>query len=56
MIGPVLPKFGKQLPGLTYNDDEYIRGLYKDFIIIDASWAYGMNKSKKSSEIIIVSQ
>jgi len=41
---------------VTYNDDEYIRGLYKDFIIIDASWAYGMNKSKKSSEIIIVSQ
>ena len=40
---------------LTYNDCEYIRNLYKEFKIIDASWAYGMNKTKKSSEIIILS-
>ena len=40
---------------LTYNNCEYIRGLYKDYTIIDASWSYGMNASKESSEIVIVS-
>jgi DNA adenine methylase len=40
---------------MTYNNCEYIRELYKDFDIIDAEWAYGMNKSKESSEIVIVS-
>ena len=40
---------------LTYNDCQYIRELYKDYLIIEASWSYGMNKSKKSSEIIILS-
>lgn len=29
--------------------------MYKDFIIIDVSWSYSMNKTKKSSEIIIIS-
>lgn len=28
--------------------------MYKDFIIIDTNWSYGMNKSKKSSEIVII--
>lgn len=40
---------------ITYNDCEYIRNLYKDYHILDASWSYGMNKTKKSSEIIILS-
>lgn len=40
---------------MTYNNCEYIRELYNDFDIIDAEWAYGMNKSKESSEIVIVS-
>jgi len=40
---------------LTYNDDIFIRELYKDFKIIETSWSYGMNKSKKSSEIVIIS-
>jgi DNA adenine methylase len=40
---------------LTYNDCDHIRNMYSQFTIIDAKWAYGMNKSKKSSEIIIVS-
>lgn len=46
----------KNIPNwiLTYNDCKYIRNLYKDFIIIDTSWSYGMNKTKKSSEIIII--
>jgi len=51
---------------MTYNDCEFIRELYKDFIIIDAEWSYGManvqskkvekkKTQKKSSEIIILS-
>lgn len=39
---------------MTYNNCEYIRKLYKDFKIIETSWSYGMNKSKKSSEIVII--
>jgi DNA adenine methylase len=39
---------------MTYNDCDYIRDLYKDFLIITAEWSYGMNKTKKSSEIIII--
>jgi len=39
---------------MTYNDCEYIRNLYKDFRIIPAEWSYGMNKTKKSSEIVII--
>lgn len=39
---------------MTYNDCEYIRNLYKDFVIIPAEWSYGMNKTKKSSEIVIL--
>lgn len=41
---------------ITYNDSPKIRKLYKDFTIIPASWAYGMNASKRSSEIIILSK
>ena len=39
---------------LTYNDCDYIRDLYKDFQIIEVDWSYGMNKSRKSSEIVIL--
>ena len=39
---------------LTYNNCDFIRGLYKDFKIVEASWTYGMNKSKESSEIVIL--
>ena len=39
---------------MTYNNCDYIRKLYKDFKIIETNWNYGMNKSKKSSEIIII--
>lgn len=38
---------------MTYNDDPFIRELYSEFNIHDVNWAYGMNASKKSSEIII---
>ena len=40
---------------MTYNNCDYIKKLYKDFRIIETSWSYGMNKSKESSEIIIIS-
>jgi DNA adenine methylase len=40
---------------LCYNDCEQIRKLYDDetLTIYDVDWSYGMNKSKKSSEVII---
>lgn len=40
---------------LTYNNCPYIRELYKKYTILDAAWSYGMNASKESSEIIILS-
>jgi DNA adenine methylase len=39
---------------LTYNDCEFIRNLYKDFLIFEINWKYGMNKSKESCEIVII--
>lgn len=39
---------------MTYNDCEYIRELYKDYEIHDVNWKYGMNKTKESSEIVII--
>lgn len=41
---------------LSYNDCQFIRDLYSDCEIIQASWAYGMNALKKSSELIIRSK
>jgi DNA adenine methylase len=41
---------------MTYNDCKYIRDLYKDYTIINVDWKYGMNKSKKSSEIVILNK
>lgn len=38
---------------LCYNDCPYIRRLYADCQIEVVSWAYGMNATKKSSEILI---
>lgn len=40
---------------LCYNDCEYIRELYKEYRIVEVDWSYGMNKTKKSSEILILS-
>ena len=39
---------------MTYNNCKYIKDLYKDFEILETSWSYGMNKTKNSSEIIIL--
>lgn len=38
---------------LSYNDCEAVRKMYSGFKIEPISWAYGMNKSKQSSEILI---
>lgn len=40
---------------MSYNDCPEIRNLYKDYEIQSISWAYGMNKSKQSSEVLIFS-
>jgi len=39
---------------MTYNNCDYIKDLYKNYIIIEVDWSYGMNPKKKSSEIIIL--
>ena len=39
---------------LSKKNCEFIRNLYKDVNIIQISWSYGMNKSKESSEIVII--
>lgn len=39
---------------ITYNDDEYIRNLYSDHLIIPLHWSYGMNKTHESNEIVII--
>lgn len=38
---------------LTYNNSSEIRKLYKKYDIKNVNWTYGMNSSKKSSEIVI---
>jgi DNA adenine methylase len=39
---------------ITYNNCDYIKNLYKDYLILDVNWSYSMNKSKTSSEIVII--
>ena len=41
---------------LCYNDCDFIRQHYADYEIVPAAWAYGMNKSKKSNEVFIISR
>ena len=41
---------------MTYNDHQCVRCKYPGHRIEKAEWAYGMNKSKQSSEIIIFSK
>jgi DNA adenine methylase len=41
---------------MTYNNCDYIKNLYKNYTIIDVDWSYGMNKTKKSSEIVIINK
>ncbi len=39
---------------LSYNDCGYVRELYDGYEIIELDWNYGMGKSKKSNEILII--
>lgn len=39
---------------MSYNDNQYIRDLYRDFEIVPLEWKYGMNASKQSNEILII--
>lgn len=39
---------------VSYNDCAHIRKLYEGCRILTPSWSYGMNKTKKSSEIVIL--
>ena len=41
---------------LSYNDCDLVRDLYRGHEILNASWAYGMNGSKKSNEVLILSK
>lgn len=41
---------------MTYNNCEFIKKLYKNYIILEVDWSYCMNKSKKSSEIVIINK
>lgn len=41
---------------LSYNDCELIRDLYSGYEFISPKWTYGMNSSKLSNEVIIVSK
>ena len=38
---------------ITYNDCDLVRELFKGWQFQSVSWAYGMNASKKSNEILI---
>ena len=40
----------------TYNDHPHVRDMWDEYTIEPAEWSYGMNASKKSSEIIIHNQ
>ncbi|MBT4327384.1 MAG: DNA adenine methylase [Candidatus Nitrosopelagicus sp.] len=40
---------------LSYNDSDVIRSMYEEFQFAEPEWSYGMSKSKKSKEILILS-
>lgn len=40
---------------LSYNDCEEIRDMYTGYCILTPQWAYGMGNSKKSNEVLIMS-
>lgn len=39
---------------LSYNDCSFIREMYKGYKFVTPKWAYGMNRNKKSTEILIL--
>lgn len=38
---------------MNYNDSDKIREMYSNYKIDEVDWSYGMNKTKKSSELVI---
>ncbi len=40
---------------LSYNDCETVRDLYAEYTFLPASWRYGMNATKQSNEVFILS-
>ena len=40
---------------LSYNDCSIVRKLYPENIFVKAEWAYGMNHSRQSNEVVILS-
>lgn len=40
---------------LSYNDTPEVRAMYEGYTIVNKEWKYGMNASKNSSEIVILS-
>jgi DNA adenine methylase len=41
---------------MTYNNHPKIKEMYKDYVIIEVEWKYGMTTKKESSEIVICSK
>lgn len=41
---------------LSYGDCDLVRDLYRGFKMVQPQWSYSMNKSKKSNELLILSQ
>ena len=41
---------------LSYNDCELVRDLYSGHAFVAAEWAYGMNTTKRSDEVLILSK
>jgi DNA adenine methylase len=41
---------------LSYNGCKFIQDLYKDYQFIDLNWKYGMNSTKQSNEVLIISK
>ena len=39
---------------LSYNDCDWVRWLYKGYEIVVPYWAYGMNKKRTSSEVLVL--
>lgn len=37
---------------ITYNNRKYIRNLYKDYLIFDVNWSYGMNICKNPQKLL----
>ncbi len=41
---------------LSYNDCQQVRNLYSGHQFVDAEWTYGMNNTKNSNEVLILSR